>query len=114
MAMMSMFFGLLASFFIYNDAKKRGYGAIMLLLWSIGSAIMPYVFVPIYLLFGRMTKEREQDDHREQYDDHDIIDIEATVVEETIDCMKCGRKINEEFSKCPYCQQPTGTSIKDD
>ena len=115
MAMMGMLFGLLASFFVYNDARKRGYGAIMLILWSVGSAIMPYVFVPIYLLFGRKTQEREQyNDHREQYNDQDIIDIEATVVEETINCMKCGRKIEEKFLKCPYCQEPTETSPKDD
>ena len=114
MAMISMLIGLLTAFFVYNDARKRGHGAIMLILWSVGSAIMPYVFVPIYLLFGRKTKEREQYYERKQYDDNDVIDIEATVVEETINCTSCGRKINEELLECPYCQEPTSTSRKDD
>ena len=114
MAMMSMLFGLLTAFFLYNDAKKRGYGAIMLILWSVGSVVMPYVFVPLYLLFGRKTKEREQHYDREQYYDNDVIDIEAIVVEETINCTKCGNEIKEDCSVCPNCQEPTCTSKKDD
>lgn len=110
MAMMSMLFGLLTAFFVYNDARKRGHGALMLILWSVGSAVMPYVFVPLYLLFGRKTKEREQN----KYYDNDVIDIEATVVEETINCTKCGKSIKEDCLVCPYCQETTNTGKKDD
>jgi len=114
MAMISMLIGLLTAFFVYNDAKKRGHGVIMLLLWSIGSALFPYIMIPIYLLFGR--KAKEQDTYNEHYEhyDNEIIDIEATVVEETINCTKCGNEINEELLTCPYCQEPTGAGKKDD
>ena len=36
-------------------------------------------------------------------DKDDIIDIEATVVEDMIHCPMCGRKVKEDFVTCPYC-----------
>lgn len=107
MAMISMLIGLLTAFFVYNDAKKRGHGALTAILWSIGSVIMPYVILPLYLLLGRKTKEQNQ------YYDNDVIDIEATVVEETTNCIRCGNKVKEDSLVCPYCQEPIGTSKKD-
>ena len=108
MAMISMLIGLLTAFFVYNDAKKRGHGAIMLILWSVGSAVFPFVIGPLYLIFGRKAKPQGQD-----YD-NDVIDIEATVVEETLICTKCGNKVKEELLACPYCQEPIITSKKED
>lgn len=98
---------LVAAFFVYYDAKKRGHETIRAILWSVGSAIVPYVILPLYLLVGRKTKEHKQ------YYNNDVIDIEATVVEETINCTRCGSKVKEDFLVCPYCQQPTGTREKD-
>ena len=103
-----MLMGLVATLFVYTDAKKRGQGAIMVLLWSVGSAVAPYVILPLYLLLGRKTKQQNQ------YDDNDVIDIEATVVEEivveeTINCTSCGSKVKTDFLVCPYCQEPIGT-----
>jgi len=102
-----MLIRLLTAFFVYNDAKKRGHGVITGILWSVGSAIVPYVILPLYLFVGRKTKKQNQ------YYDHDVIDIEATVVEETIDCARCGKKIKEDSLVCPYCQEPTGEIRKD-
>ena len=105
--MIRVIIGLIVAFFVYYDGKKRGHGAIKLLLWSVGSAIVPYVILPLYFLFGRKTKKQDQD-----YD-NDVIDIEATVVEETINCTRCGNKLNENLVVCPYCQEPVDTSVKD-
>ena len=107
MAIISMLIGLLAAFFIYNDGKKRGHGAIKLMFWSVSSLVMPYVIVPLYFLLGRSAKEQDQ------YYDNDVIDIEATVVEETMCCTRCGNEINEDFLVCPYCQEPTANNKKD-
>ena len=115
MAMISMLIGLLIAFFVYNDARKRGSGLIRAILWSVGSVVVPYVVLPLYLLVGRTTKEKNQyyDKPRDQYYDNDVIDIEATVVEETINCTKCGSKVKEDSLVCPYCQQQTDISQKD-
>ena len=108
MAMISMFIGILTAFFVYNDAKRRGNGAITSVLWSVGSIVMPIVILPLYLLVGRKIKQQKQ------YDTSDVIDIEATVVEETINCSMCGRNLAEDFVVCPYCQAPNRPSNKDD
>jgi hypothetical protein len=107
MPMISMLVGILAAFFVYNDAKSRGHGPITALLWAAGSTIAPIVVIPLYFLFGRKAKSPDK-----SYD-NDIIDIEATVVEETINCPTCGREINGELVTCPYCQQPADLDKKD-
>jgi len=98
--------GLLVAFFVYNDAKKRGHGAITAIFWAIGSGVVPfaYVILPLYLLLGRKAKERDQ------YYNDDVIDIEATVVEQTVSCTRCGSDVKEGLLACPYCHEPTGAS----
>ena len=101
--MVMIVIGLFIAFFVYNDARKRGHGALGLIFWSVGSAVMPYVILPLYFLLGRNSKERVQ------YDGNDVIDIEAIVVEETITCTRCGGEIKEDSLQCPHCQEPPGT-----
>ena len=103
----TLLIGILAALFVYNDAKGRGHGEIMARLWSAGSMVMPYAILPLYLLIGRKVKQQSQ------YDSRDVIDIEGTVVEETIDCSLCGRSIKEDYLVCPYCKAPTGSSNKE-
>jgi len=98
---------IIATFFVYMDATKRGHGVTTAMLWSIGSGLVPYVILPLYFLVGRRKKEQNR------HDDNDIIDIEATVVEETINCTKCGSTVKEDFLVCPYCQEPIVTSKKE-
>ncbi|MBP2626850.1 MAG: Double zinc ribbon [Firmicutes bacterium] len=98
---------LLVVFFVYYDAKKRGHETIRAVLWSVGSCVVPYVILPLYFLLGRKTKKQNQ------YYGNDVIDIEATVVEESINCTRCGNKIKEDVSVCPYCKESTVTSKKD-
>lgn len=105
MALISMVIGLLTAFFVYNDARKGGRGSITALLWAVASVAMPIVIVPLYFLVGRKTRKQDA------YDHNDIIDIEATVVEETshtlqLPCKSCGKLLNEEWKGCPYCQAP--------
>jgi len=71
--------GMLVASFIYNDSKKRGHGTIISLLLLLGSIFIPYITVPLYLIFGRIAIQKKQDDR------DDVIDIEATVVEDIVD-----------------------------
>jgi len=105
--MAMIFIRILAALFVYNHAKKRGHGAITAVLWSVGSGLVPYVILPLYLLLGRKIKAQNH------YDNNDVIDIEATVIEEEkINCIRCGNQIKEDFLVCPYCQEPIGASKK--
>jgi len=105
--MVAIVIGLFIALFVYMDARKRGYGTLGLILWSVGSAMMPYVILPLYFFLGRKNKDRVQ------YDGNDIIDIEAIVVEDTINCTKCGGEMKEDSLQCPHCQEPTGTDKTD-
>jgi RNA polymerase subunit RPABC4/transcription elongation factor Spt4 len=67
------------------------------LLWTIGTLAMPYVFLPLYLLLGRKPQMPVKRNNA------DIIDVEATPVEETIQCPMCASRIKEDFKICPYC-----------
>ncbi|WP_378953933.1 hypothetical protein [Pelosinus sp. sgz500959] len=102
MGMFGMLIGLLVAFCIYNHAKNRGHSTVIAFLWAIGSAAMPIVLVPLYLILG---KTNEKQPKAAGY--HDVIDVEATVVEEISQtCFKCGSPVKEDFVVCPYCQAP--------
>ena len=87
----------LAGYWVFSDSKGRGHTMSMTLLWTGGTLFIPYVFLPLYLLFGRkapvVTKRQ----------DPEIVDIEATPVEDLIHCPMCASKVKEEFKACPYC-----------
>lgn len=88
-----------AAYWVYQDARTKGYTTSTVLLWTIGTLMMMVIVLPLYLLFGRRPKGRTR--RGEQ-----IIDVEATaVVDETnkIDCPMCGSKVQEDFKLCPYC-----------
>ena len=93
-----MLIGLIVAYFIYRDAQKSGQPLFTALLWAVASIPMPIVIVPLYLLFGRKPNLKKREDAGS-----DIIDIEATVVEETILCPMCGKKVQENLAVCPYC-----------
>ncbi len=108
MPIIYMLIGLLVAFFVYNHAKQRGHGDIIAFLWAAGSALMPVVLVPVYFLLGGCKAKPNQ-----EYG-HDIIDIEATVIEEEVlTCPKCGNCIKDDFIVCPYCQIPLNQSGKE-
>ncbi|BBB90025.1 MAG TPA: zinc ribbon domain-containing protein [Methylomusa anaerophila] len=91
--------GLLAAFWVYTDARKLGQELGTAILWAIGVAGAIYIFLPLYLIFGRKPslKPRRVDRDRE------IIDVEAIPVDETINCPMCGGKVKDDFKVCPYC-----------
>lgn len=96
----------IAAYWVYNDARGRGHDISTALLWAVGTLAAMIIFLPLYLLFGRKRpmKPRRNDD---------IIDVEATPVEETIKCPMCTNRVKEEFKACPYCGftlKPTCTS----
>lgn len=87
----------LAGYWVYSDSKGRGHALNHTLLWTAGTLVIPYVFLPLYLLLGRKAETNGK--RRDQ----DIIDIEATPVEELIKCPMCASGVKEEFIVCPYC-----------
>lgn len=87
----------LAAYWVFNDSRGRNHELATTLLWTVGAAAAPYIFVPMYLLVGRKMNKpvRRQDP--------DIIDVEATPVEETVPCPMCASRVKDEFKVCPYC-----------
>jgi RNA polymerase subunit RPABC4/transcription elongation factor Spt4 len=104
---LSMLIGLAAAFFVYSDAQKRGRSFFTSLLWAVGSAAMPIVIIPLYLVIGRKVNLADKRDA-----DSDVIDIEATVVEDTVPCPMCGKKVGEDFLVCPYCSHTLKPTCK--
>jgi len=98
MASLSLLIAFLAAYWVYTDAKKHGYETGTALLWGAGTLAMLIVFLPLYLLFGRKRQPRSP-----RNDDRNVIDVEATVVEETSLCPMCGSKVKDDFKVCPYC-----------
>ena len=92
--------GFIAAYWVYNDARGRGHELGTALLWSLGTLAMIFVFLPLYLLFGR--KPRMTAAGRPQSRD-DVIDVEATPVEETVYCPMCASKVKETYKACPHC-----------
>lgn len=101
--MMSLHFliGVIAAYWVYNDARGRGHELGTRLLWSVGTIFAIYIFLPLYLLFGRKPAMKP-------YRNQEIIDIEALPIEETVKCPMCAGRVKEEFKHCPYC----GFSLK--
>lgn len=97
MMTISLLVGAVAAYWVYNDARGRGHDLGSALLWAVGTAAALIIFLPLYLLIGRRSAMKPR---RNQ----DIIDVEATLVdEETIKCPMCAGRVKEEFKICPYC-----------
>ena len=86
----------IAAYWVFNDARDRGHEMSTALLWAAGTLAALFIFLPLYLLFGRkaLFKPRRNDD---------IIDVEATPVEETVKCPMCAGTVKEDYKACPYC-----------
>lgn len=97
MLMFNLVLRVLVAYFIYIDCKKRGNETAVALLWAVGSGVIPIVGIPIYFLFGRKKKLQE----KQGYDG--IIDVEASVGEEIITCVSCGKEFEESLLECPHC-----------
>lgn len=97
MAAISFLIAFIAAYWVYNDARGRGHDLGSALLWSIGTLAMLIIVLPLYLLLGRKPRMKSPQSGP------DIIDVEATVVGETVRCTMCGGKVKEDFKICPYC-----------
>jgi len=97
-----MTFGLVIAFiaaiWVYSDARGRGYASLPAILWSLGTFLLLIVVLPLYLLIGR-----RQQPAAPRRRESPIIDVEASVVEDMINCPMCGRQVKEDFNVCPYC-----------
>lgn len=87
--------GVIAAYWLYNDARRFGYGTGTALLWAAGTIPFPYVFLPLYLVFGRKPQAVRRPP--------EVVDVEGVPVEETMICPMCGGKVKEEYKACPYC-----------
>ncbi|MDL2280761.1 zinc ribbon domain-containing protein [Selenomonadales bacterium OttesenSCG-928-I06] len=95
---------LVAAGWVYFDAKELGKGTNDALLWALGVFLLLIVFLPLYLVVGRKKDKKEKPDS----DEHYIIDVEATEVEDVFNCPECLKEVQEDFKVCPYC----GCSLK--
>lgn len=87
--------GIVAAYWLYNDARRFGHGQGTALLWAAATVPFPYIFLPLYLLFGRKPQAARRPP--------EVVDVEGLAVEETMNCPMCGGKVKEEFKACPYC-----------
>ncbi|VBB07404.1 double zinc ribbon [Lucifera butyrica] len=87
---------LVAAYWVYTDARSRGQTNSTALMWAAGVLAALIIFLPLYLVVGRKQMPRA---HR----DENVIDVEATVVENTVHCPMCGNRVQEDFKICPYC-----------
>ncbi|MBP2639537.1 MAG: Double zinc ribbon [Firmicutes bacterium] len=105
MGIIGLLFGAMAGFWVYRDAKRSGQDRNAALAWCLGVVAAATIKLPLlllalvaYFLVGRKKQLAQRQN------DVDVIDVEATVVEETgADCPSCGRKMEETFTVCPYC-----------
>ncbi|MCE5285789.1 MAG: zinc ribbon domain-containing protein [Pelosinus sp.] len=134
MLLLRLIIGLAAGAWLYWDAKKRNFDWQTILLWSAGAVLLG-AFAPPFLFFyiafyswrsrkGMMGAKRAKD----------AIDIEATIIDDSIlqincpmcaskvredaascpkcgytlvpKCPKCGKELEREWKVCPYCQTP--------
>ncbi|MDU2064744.1 MAG: zinc ribbon domain-containing protein [Sporomusaceae bacterium] len=89
--------GLLCAYWIWSDSRSRGSDFGNSLVWTLGTFFAWYLFVPMYFLFGRKKKKapvKAADD---------VIDVDATVVEEDFHCNMCGKDVKTSGNKCPNC-----------
>lgn len=98
MIMFTIVLRLLTAYYIYKDATKRGHNTLMTFIWVVASALVPIVGVPLYFLFGRNSKAQKPKE------DDGIIDVEATVIQDMMNCGNCGKEIEESLLICPHCR----------
>ncbi len=84
-----------AAYWVFNDARRFGYGTGMALLWALGTIPFPFVFLPLYLLLGRKPQPVKRA--------AEVVDVEGVPVEETVCCPMCGGRVKEEYKACPFC-----------
>lgn len=87
--------GVVAAYWIYNDARRLGHERAAALLWAVGAVPFPFICLPLYLILGRKPKHVRRP--------AEVIDVEGVPVEETTYCPMCGGKVKEDFKVCPYC-----------
>jgi len=105
MGIIGLLFGAVAAFWVYRDAKRCGQDRNAALAWCLGVVAAATIKLPLlllalvaYFLVGRKKRLAQRQN------DVNIIDVEATIVEETREvCPSCGRKVDETFAVCPYC-----------
>jgi RNA polymerase subunit RPABC4/transcription elongation factor Spt4 len=94
--------GACAAYWVYGDARKRGQDKKTAALWSFGAMLaslgalqLLLLYMVVYFLMGRRVKAVSRQD--------DVIDIEATPVEDTVMCRMCAHTVNKDDVTCPHC-----------
>jgi hypothetical protein len=101
--LLRLIIGFAAGYWIYSDARKRGIEKNTASLWSGGAVVLSVIatqFIVVLIAGYLVCRGKLKTVSRRE---ENIIDIEATVVEETLSCAMCGGKIKEGFKVCPYC-----------
>jgi DNA-directed RNA polymerase subunit RPC12/RpoP len=105
MLIIRLIIGLAAGAWLYWDAKRKNRDAQKAKLWAtgalvLGAAATPFLFFYIAFYYWRnrsaVTAKKAKD----------AIDIEATVVDDSvpaINCPMCASKVRGDASNCPHC-----------
>ena len=91
----SLLIAAFAAYWVFNDSRRLGHETGTSLMWTLGTFAFMFLFLPLYLVFGRKPKSAKRP--------ADVIDIAAVPVEETMSCPMCGGRVKEDFKTCPYC-----------
>lgn len=85
----------LAAYWVFNDAKGRGHDFGHTIMWTTGTLVIPFLFLPLYLVFGRKLKLPRREEP--------VIDIESVPADQLMHCSMCGKQVQNDFKTCPYC-----------
>jgi RNA polymerase subunit RPABC4/transcription elongation factor Spt4 len=95
MMTISLLIAAFAAYWVYNDSRRLGHETGTSIMWAVGTFAFWLLFLPVYLIFGRKPRAVKRLP--------EVVDVEATPVEETMNCPMCGGKVKDDFKACPYC-----------
>lgn len=79
----------------FQDTRKRSQPWLASILWTLGTFSAPFLFFPLYLIFGRRLGVQQKT--------VDYIDVEAKVVENKVKCPMCGKETDGDLPRCTSC-----------
>jgi ribosomal protein L40E len=82
---------------IQNDALKRGFGRTSANFWGVGTVFLPFIFIPLYLVFKRAAPGY-------------IVDKEMKPGTTTL-CPHCGEMNPKDAVRCSKCEREMSLEV---
>lgn len=106
MLLIRLIIGLVAGAWLYFDAQKRNFNQRTVFLWSAGAVLLGFAAPPFLFGYIAFYYWRSRKGMMGANKVKNAIDIEATVIDDSIvhiNCPMCGSKVREDAASCPYC-----------